>query len=102
MVVTRAYPLGDLAADGGALEQLVRDTVAPGTWRENGGAASARCFNGQLFVTATEPNHRQIERLLGLMQAQGGGVPQGGMMPGMMNGGMPGMTGTAPGTAQRR
>jgi hypothetical protein len=96
MVVTRAYPLGDLAGQGGDLEQLVRETVAPGAWRESGGPGSVRCFNGQLFVTATEPNHRQIERLLGLMQAQGvaprggGGAMMQGMMPGM-GGGMPGM-----------
>jgi hypothetical protein len=100
MVVTRAYPLGNLAAEGGALEQLVRDTVAPSTWRESGGPGSARVFNGQLFVTATEPNHRQVERLLGLMQAQqGGGAP----MPGMMGGGMGTMMrGGAPATERGR
>jgi hypothetical protein len=100
MVVTRAYPLGNLAGDGAALEQLVRDTVAPGAWRETGGPGAVRCFNGQLFVTATEPNHRQVERLLGLMQAQGV-APRGGagaMAPGMpMMPGMGGMPGMAPG-----
>jgi hypothetical protein len=86
MVITRAYPLASLADDGPAVEGLVRDTVAPNSWRESGGPASVRFFNGQLFVTATEPNHRQVERLLGLMSAQGvrpGGMPgMGGMMPG--------------------
>jgi len=88
MVITRAYDVGSLAADGQALEQLVRDTIAPQSWRENGGIASARVFNGKLFVTATEPNHRQVERLLGLMQAQG--------MPGAGDPGMPGMPGAMP------
>jgi hypothetical protein len=110
MVVTRAYPLGDLAGQGGDLEQLVRETVAPGAWRESGGPGSVRCFNGQLFVTATEPNHRQVERLLGLMQAQGvtpqGGTPQGGTPQGgagaMMQRMMGGMSGAVPGEARPR
>jgi beta-lactamase regulating signal transducer with metallopeptidase domain len=96
MVITRAYKLGGLAGDGQALEQLVRDTVAPQSWRESGGPAAVRFFNNQLFVTATEPNHRQVERLLGLMEAQNV-QPQPGMFPGMMPGMHPGMPGAAPG-----
>jgi hypothetical protein len=92
MVITRAYPLASLADNGPAVESLVRDTVAPNSWRENGGVGAVRFFNGQLFVTATEPNHRQVERLLGLMQAQG-------MQPAMQ--GFPGMMpGAAPPVAQ--
>jgi hypothetical protein len=85
LVVTRAYPLGDLAGQGQELEALVRDTVAPHAWRENGGVGAVRFFNNQLFVTTTEPNHRQVERLLGLMDAQGahpGAAMPGAAMPG--------------------
>jgi hypothetical protein len=74
MVITRAYPLGNLADAGPQVENLVRDTVAPQSWRENGGAGSVRFFSNKLIVTATEPNHRQVERLLGLMEAQGAGA----------------------------
>jgi hypothetical protein len=85
MVITRAYPIGgDLANSGQGLEQLVRDTVAPHSWRETGGAGAVRFFNNRLFVTTTEPNHRQVERLLGLMEAHGAtpmpgaeGIPDG-------------------------
>ena len=91
MVITRAYKnLG--GNNGPALEHLVRDTVAPHTWRENGGAGSVRYFNNQLIVTATEPNHRQVERLLGLMEAHDAPAPAdapGGMVPGDYPG-MPG------------
>ena len=83
MLVTRAYDLGsNLAEAGKNLEQLVRESVAPQSWHEDGGSGSVRVFNGKLFVTATEPNQRQVERLLGLMGAQRvGGAPAGGGSP---------------------
>ena len=41
-----------------------------------------RAFNNKLVVTATEPTHRQVERLLGLMEAQGTGArPAAGEIP---------------------
>lgn len=79
MVITRAYSLGALAGSGAQLENLVRDTVAPHSWRESGGSGAVRSFNDKLFVTATEPNHRQVERLLGLMNAHGAPAPDGPM-----------------------
>jgi hypothetical protein len=74
MLITRAYDLGsNLAGAGNSLEQLVRESVAPQSWRDGGGMGTVRVFNGKLFVTATEPNQRQVERLLGLMNAHGMG-----------------------------
>ena len=71
--------------------------MAPHSWRESGGAGSVRFFDQKLFVTTTEPNHRQVERLVGLMEAHGagrgaapaaGGPAMGGgmMMPGYADG----------------
>jgi hypothetical protein len=71
MVLTRAYDVRSIHASPNDMEELVRESVSPGSWRQSGGPASVRVFQGQLFVTATEPNHRQVERLLGLMKAQG-------------------------------
>jgi len=110
IVLTRAYDVRSIHASPNDMEELVRESVSPASWRQSGGPASARVFQGQLFVTATEPNHRQVERLLGLMKAQGmeggdgnkggenqqsqpgapGGFPgyPGGAIPG---GGYPGM-----------
>ena len=104
IVVTRAYPVG---AHGAGVEALVRESVAPESWREQGGTGSVRFFRNQLFVTATEPTHRQVERLLGLMESHGarpGGPGDGdpndaagmGVYPGMMPGG-----GANPGPSRR-
>jgi hypothetical protein len=95
MVVTRAYPVG---AHGAGVEALVRESVAPESWREQGGTGSVRFYRSQLFVTATEPTHRQVERLLGLLESHGAGPGDAageghdgaggmGMYPGMMPGG---------------
>lgn len=45
---------------GQELVQLVRDTVRPDVWRENGGNASIRYFRGRLIVTAPRSVHEQI------------------------------------------
>lgn len=70
MVITRAYDVGSVSASPKELEGLVRESVNPGSWQQQGGIGSARVLGQQLFVTSTEPNHRQVERLLGLMKAQ--------------------------------
>jgi hypothetical protein len=92
MLVTRAYELdANLQGAGKGLEQLVRESVSPRSWREEGGVGTVRVFNGKLFVTATEPNQRQVERLLGLMKAHGvgggGGFGGGGFGGGGFGGG---------------
>jgi hypothetical protein len=103
MVITRAYPVG---AHGPGVEALVRESVAPESWREQGGTGSVRFFKNQLFVTATEPTHRQVERLLGLMESHGAGPggPAAGESPDGAGGGMyPGMApgGANPGPSRR-
>ena len=45
---------------GEDLVTLVRETVFPDVWRENGGNASVRYFNGQLIVTASRSVHEAI------------------------------------------
>jgi hypothetical protein len=70
MTVTRAYDVRSVHASPHDIEELVRESVSPRSWRQNGGSGSARVFQNQLFVTTTEPNHRQVERLLALMKAQ--------------------------------
>lgn len=45
---------------GQQLVQLIIDTVRPDVWRENGGPAAIRYFNGQLIVTAPRSVHEMI------------------------------------------
>ncbi|HWP39446.1 MAG TPA: hypothetical protein VNL70_00875, partial [Tepidisphaeraceae bacterium] len=48
-----------------AITSLIRDTVASDTWRDNGGTiGSMRELGGQLIVTQTPENQRQLVRLL--------------------------------------
>jgi hypothetical protein len=100
MVVTRAYDASGLA--DGDLASLVRETVSPSSWRENSGPGSARVYNGRLVVTATEPNHRQVERLLGLLRAEGGGGGDAGKGIGPGPGGAPGAGAPFPGQPSRQ
>ncbi|HWE92356.1 MAG TPA: M56 family metallopeptidase [Tepidisphaeraceae bacterium] len=74
--VTRSYDVGKLIdTDPGVdLRVLIQDTVAPGTWRSRGDnlgiGGAIGLFNRKLIVTATEPNHREIARLLALLAEQ--------------------------------
>lgn len=43
-----------------ALVTLIRETVRPDIWRENGGVASIRYYNGHLVVTAPRSVHEAI------------------------------------------
>jgi hypothetical protein len=43
-----------------ALVTLVRDTVRPEIWKENGGTAAVRYYNGNLIVTAPRSVHEAI------------------------------------------
>lgn len=45
---------------GQDLVALVRDVVYPDVWRENGGPASIRYFNGKLIVTAPRSVHEAL------------------------------------------
>jgi type II secretory pathway component GspD/PulD (secretin) len=75
-VITRVYPVAGLENPGGraTLEQLIRDTVAPETWRESGGSTGVIVrYGGKLVVTTTEPNHREVKKLLDLLQDEAKG-----------------------------
>ncbi|MDX2198664.1 MAG: hypothetical protein SF069_06795 [Phycisphaerae bacterium] len=58
--------------DAGALVErildLIRQTVEPDSWRENGGEASIRELNGQLIIYNTSDSHRQVQDLLGQLR----------------------------------
>ncbi|HEY8665052.1 MAG TPA: hypothetical protein VIL86_00220 [Tepidisphaeraceae bacterium] len=43
-----------------ALVQLIMDTINPNIWKENGGPASIRFYNGHLIVTAPRSVHEAI------------------------------------------
>ena len=43
-----------------SLVKLITDTVRPDVWRENGGPASVRYFNGHLIVTAPRSIHEAL------------------------------------------
>ncbi|HLL88354.1 MAG TPA: hypothetical protein VK324_03540 [Tepidisphaeraceae bacterium] len=61
------------AAD--AIPNLILTTVASDTWRDNGGTIGALTgLNGQLIVTQTPENHRQLEGLLRQLRAGHGRV----------------------------
>jgi type II secretory pathway component GspD/PulD (secretin)/tetratricopeptide (TPR) repeat protein len=48
-----------------AITKLIEDTVATDTWKDNGGSVGAlRELEGQLIVTQTPENHRQLINLL--------------------------------------
>jgi len=48
---------------------LVRDTVDPDNWRENGGLVSSMSeLNGSLIINTTSQNHREILSLLGQLR----------------------------------
>jgi beta-lactamase regulating signal transducer with metallopeptidase domain len=86
MVITRAYDVSDLRAEpnqrgnagGQDVETVVRTTVAPGAWAENGGAGSIIRFRGKLLVTTTEPLHREVEKLLTMLRRDDRRVDAGG------------------------
>lgn len=54
-----------------ALVELVRDTVLPDSWEENGGAGRARVFKSKLVVRNYGWAHREIRDLLGQLRNSG-------------------------------
>ncbi|MDB5304622.1 MAG: peptidase, partial [Phycisphaerales bacterium] len=72
-LVTRSYEVGRLIdTDGNVdLPTLIESNVAAGSWRAVGGDASTggtiALFNRKLIVTTTEPNQREVAKLLSLL-----------------------------------
>jgi general secretion pathway protein D len=52
------------------LLDLIRNTIDPDSWKENGGTAAIAELSGQLVVTQTASNHSQIADLLGKLREQ--------------------------------
>lgn len=68
MLVTRVYSHEGTEVNDDALLEVLRDSVDPSGWRDNGGTtSSARVFGDKLVITTTEPNHREIEKLVDLL-----------------------------------
>jgi beta-lactamase regulating signal transducer with metallopeptidase domain len=75
-IITRAYDVGDLRKVEEDVATAVRESVRPDTWRQppnpwGAGATGGtiRMFGDQLIVSADEPTHREVEKLLGLLRA---------------------------------
>ena len=74
-------PLRNGTEAGDELFALIRDTVAPETWRDAGGSTPVILrYGGKLVVTTTEPNHREVKKLLDLLQ-QSDGKPEANATP---------------------
>jgi len=43
-----------------ALVKMIREVIRPEIWRENGGEASIRYYNGNLVVTAPRSVHEAL------------------------------------------
>ncbi|MBI1372771.1 MAG: hypothetical protein GC159_08425 [Phycisphaera sp.] len=51
------------------IQTLIRDTVDPDNWRQNGGLVSSMSYlNGNLIINTTSANHRAILSLLGQLR----------------------------------
>jgi hypothetical protein len=53
------------------LLDVLRQSVEPDAWRENGGSGSAQIYNGVLVVRQCRTAHRGVERLLADLRATG-------------------------------
>ena len=73
MTTTRVYDLNPLieAPDSDSLLQIIREVIAPDSWRENGGPGVVRLLGLKLLVTQTAANHAEVEKLLALLAAKG-------------------------------
>ena len=74
LVETRAYDVRDVVPseiDMKELGVMVRSAVDPDSWRENGGSVGAlHTSKHKMIVTATEPSHRKIREILGMLRDQ--------------------------------
>jgi len=74
LVETRAYDVRDLVPseiDMKELGLMVRSSVAPDSWRENGGSVGAlHTSKHKMIVTATGPSHRKIREILDMLRDQ--------------------------------
>jgi hypothetical protein len=59
------------------LAALIRDTIAPESWRENGGPGGLNLFNGAMVVRHSNHVQREIERLLAGLREAGGDTKLG-------------------------
>ena len=69
---TRAYDVRDVVPaeiEMKELAALVKESVEPGSWRDTGGTVgSLHTSRHKLIVTASEPAHRQIRGILGMLR----------------------------------
>jgi hypothetical protein len=72
-VVTRVYPVGDLAADekqAAALIRVLTRAAEPSSWQEQGGSGAAEYFavGKSLVVRNTAGAHKEVAELLRLLR----------------------------------
>ena len=77
-LMTRAYEVRDLVGHAPANQQqtkmtqlidIIKETVASDTWRDNGGSeGTIKWFNTKLLITASESRHREVEKLLRMLR----------------------------------
>ena len=64
---TRVYNLSAIGGDA-LIDRVVRESVAPDTWRQGGGEGTAVVTGRSLVVTQTHAVHERVEALLRRMQ----------------------------------
>jgi hypothetical protein len=68
----RAYDVRDIVPaemEMQKLAELIKESVAPDSWRDAGGSSSAlHTSKHKMIVTTTEPNHRQIRAILHMLR----------------------------------
>lgn len=70
-LVTRTYSVQGMEQMADRLPGLISRTVAPNTWAPQG-FANVELFGSSLVVTTTEPNQREIAKLLSLLKHDNG------------------------------
>ena len=51
------------------LIEIIKETVTPDMWRDNGGSeGTIKWFNTKLLITASEPRHREVEKVLKMLR----------------------------------
>ena len=68
LVAKRVYEINDVAAGGAdreaAVLKMITGSIAPSTWKDNGGSGEAKFEGGRLVVTTTPENQKAVANLL--------------------------------------
>jgi RNA polymerase sigma factor (sigma-70 family) len=68
LVAKRVYEINDVVAGGadreGAVVKMITGSIAPSTWKGNGGSGEAKFVSGKLVVTTSPENQKAVANLL--------------------------------------